>query len=108
MHMRRLFDRSNGITTYIEAEGGDLKFFHEFDDVSPTLEASKAMANDDQETKKQIKDGFWHYAHIPDSLLLKWHIEEGIDLRDQKALFAKVNSRDYRYLKCTGGLHVAR
>jgi hypothetical protein len=106
--VRQLLSYENGIRTYFETDtGDDWTLRYEFDSVEPELEASKELAKDDARAKQQIRDGFWHYAHIPDALLLKWHTE-GVNIRDQAELFKKVNSRDYRYLKCTGLNHGAR
>jgi hypothetical protein len=74
-------------------------------DVSDTLDILKAKANDAQASRDGIKNEWWHYAHIPNSLLLKCQIEEGIDTNDTKALLRKVNSPEYKYLKATALKH---
>ena len=110
--MKRLvdYDPINGITTYTDYNSVDdsLKIGYEFDDVSPVLDFNKAKQNDEQYTRDGIKNDWWHYAHIPMSLILKWQVEEGInvfDKNDTKKVLQKVNSPEYRYLKTTTLMH---
>jgi hypothetical protein len=108
--MKRLvdYDPFTGVTTYTETEGDETRIGYEFDDVTPVLDMNKTLQNDEQYTRDGIKDGWWHYAQIPASLILKWRIEEGIDIfskNDTKKVFAKLNDPQYRYLKTTMKVH---
>jgi hypothetical protein len=104
------YDRINGIKTFFSSHGKDLNdwtYRYEFDDVSPEVDASKELQKSDDHWNDGVKKDMVHYAHIPDSILLKWHTE-GVNINNPKALIEKVNQRDWRYLKCVDKLHVAR
>ena len=107
---RRLLDSDpvNGIDTWHEYNPETKEttlIYVPTHDVSDTLDILKAKANDAQASRDGIKNEWWHYAHIPNSLLLKCQIEEGIDTNDTKALLRKVNSPEYKYLKATALKH---
>lgn len=77
-------------------------------DVSHILEANKAMALDTDRTKLGIKRDMVHYARIPDSVIMKWKAEKGVDLFDKshrKAVFKLINDPEYKYLKATHMTH---
>ena len=79
-------------------------------DVEPNLDYSKALANDDEYTKEGIKGEYWHYAHIPVSVQMKWLVEYGRENwpmlpQNKKLLFKLLNSREWRYLKTTHKTH---
>lgn len=95
------YDRHTDTTTII----------HEFDDVGSALDRNKALANDTDYTKKGIRDGWWHYAFIPNAIIHKWMVEEGINAykkEDEARVFKKLNSPEYRYLKTTAKHHTPR
>jgi hypothetical protein len=79
-------------------------------DVEPALEQNKRLQIE-TDPKKQIKEGWLHYAHIPDSILLKWSVEKGIPLaelmQNSALLFGLVNDSDYAHLKTTSAKHQA-
>lgn len=113
--MKRIvdYDPLSGATTYFDyvPETDTTQIITEFDDVAPLLELNKAMQNDDDFTKKGIKNGWWLYASIPNSLIHKWLIEDGINVyrrEDEKRVFRKLNSPEYRYLKTTTKFHEVR
>ena len=67
-------------------------------DVEPHLEHNKALAGVELNKKSEM----WHAASIPASLVLKWRVEEGIDVYDDNdwpAVKRKLNSNEYRYLR---------
>jgi len=81
---------------------------HHTQDCSHIIEANKMMANETQYSKDGIKEDWWHYARIPNIVAFKWLKEEGIDIWDRnhkKAVWAKLNDPDYKYLKTTTGRH---
>ena len=86
---------------------GEWQYRYEFAPVTAEVEASKYLQRDDEHWKKGVKQEQVHYAHIPDQILFKWHCE-GVDIRDNKALFDKVNSPDWSHLKCVGKIHVPK
>ena len=76
-------------------------------DVEPALENNKRLQIE-TDAQKQIKEGWLHYAHIPNSLILKWKVEKGIDLynkNDKEAIFKLLNDPEYAYLKTTDARH---
>jgi hypothetical protein len=112
MSNEKLFDYNpdTGIKTFFSSSGkhmDDWTFRYEFDNVDAELEGSRGLQKTNDHWNDGVKDGMLHYAHIPDSLLLKFHIE-GVNINNNAELFAKVNSRDYSYLKCVGKIHVVK
>ena len=105
---KRLFDVDpiSGITTYFEydADTDETKLIYQPSSVAANLEAAKSLKNDEEYTRKGMKNDMLHYAHIPDSILLKWHTE-GVDIHDSRALLAKVNSPEYANLRVTTKYH---
>jgi hypothetical protein len=73
-------------------------------DMDPVLSALSALRNDDDYSRNGIKQEFWHYAHIPNELILKWRIE-GVDVNDPVELRKMVNKPEYAYLKATTKVH---
>ena len=108
--MKRLlsFDPVTGIETWHEYDHAEKQtriYYVPTRDVDPTLSTLKRMANDDELTKRGIKNEWWLYGHIPDAVLLKWYVEEGIHPDDTDAMFKKLNDPDYKYLKATHKYH---
>lgn len=108
--MKRLLDYDPLSREAVWFEMGDdgIATLHQTQDVSHIIEANKMMANDDDYTKDGIKQDWWHYARIPNNLIHKWLVEDGINVFDKnhkKKVFAKLNDPQYRYLKVTGKRH---
>lgn len=104
------YDPINGVKTFGSSAGryGETwAIRHEFDDVSPEVDASRELAKDQDHWKNGVKNSWLHYAHIPDALLLKWHTE-GIDINNPSELTRMVNRAEYAYLRCTPKIHVAK
>jgi hypothetical protein len=109
------YDTFSGITTSVdydyatdqthvirEASGADIE---------ARLDLNKSIANDDDITKNGIKDGWWHYAEIPNIVIEKWIAEYGINLYDknhEKAVYRLLNQPEWRYLKTTSKYHMPR
>jgi hypothetical protein len=90
-------------TTYVETR----------QDVQPILEANKAEAKDPEITKRGIKNDLWRYASVPLWVQMKWLNEYGLKnwpMHPQNGdlLFRLLNSPDWKYLKCTEKIHIAR
>lgn len=77
-------------------------------DCTPIIEDNKrAMLNVDKH-KAQSKYEWAHYAKIPNIIILKWRLENGVDFfnRDHwKDVMKLLNSREYAYLKRTTYFH---
>lgn len=94
-------DPLTGITTY-----------HEYDDATDTTIISYEQANLDdhltfnkavQNTDRYKADkDFWHAAHIPDIVIMKWRTEHGIDVFNKDhwpKVKAMLNSSEWRHLR---------
>lgn len=82
-------------------------------DVQANLDYTNRLRNDDDYTKKGIKNDMWHYAHIPPWVQVKWLNEYGLKNwpmlpENQKLLFKLINSPEWAYLKTTNKIHVAK
>lgn len=76
-------------------------------DVEKHVEASRSLQDDEEYTRKGMKNEVLHYAHIPPSILMRWAIQ-GVNVDDHNALFAMVNKPEYAYLKTTTLYHKAK
>lgn len=113
---KRLFDHDpfTGVTqySYYDELTGDLTI-ETVQDVEAQLDMNKAEANDDDFTKKGIKEGMWKYADIPVVVQERWLNEYGLEnwpMRpgNEKLLFRLLNSPEWKYLKTTSKIHIAR
>ena len=80
-------------------------------DTTPVIEHNKALANHEERSRKGIKDGWWHYASIPNIVIQKWNTEINgniLDRRNAKELFKRLNHPDYKYLRSTHGKHTVK
>jgi hypothetical protein len=103
------YDPLTRITTYFEyhPETDTAVTFRE-QDVSLILEANKVLQNNDEVTKRGIKNGWWHYAVIPNIVIEKWLNELGVNVYNKdhsKKVFQLLNQPEYRYLKTTTKMH---
>lgn len=111
--MKRLIDTDpvNGIQTWHEHDPVSKEtrvYYVPTLDLDPTLDHCKALASDEERTKRGMKEDWWHYGFVPDSIRLKWWIEEGIPFTDAEAYNRKLNQPEYRYLKVTSKHHGAK
>lgn len=106
--MKRLFDANGSTIEYFHYDDmSDEVTIETVEDVEPYIEAAKAMRNDDQVTKDGIKKGWWHVAHIPDSIILKMRYEDGVDIYDKNdwAKVGQLLNDKYSVFKLTDGKH---
>lgn len=108
---RRLIDRNpiTGESVWYQYNAAEEQatITHE-QDIAALLDANKAAANDEEKTRRGIKNDWWKYATIPNVVQIEWKQKFGVDVfnRDhQKAVFKLLNSPDYRYLKTTTKTH---
>lgn len=102
------YDPLTGLRTMIETvdldRGADITIYQE-EDVEPALDICKAAANEGV-TDHGIKSGFWHYCHIPDTVVMELK-KKGIDITkkaDHRKMFDEINA-NYPYLKVTAKTH---
>jgi len=75
-------------------------------DVEPYLERNKALYNADDGGYTSKAREWKRYASIPNAVIMKWKIEEGIDVFNKDhwpAVKRKLNSSEYRYLRTAPG-----
>lgn len=75
-------------------------------DVEPYLERNKRLMSSEDYGKGGIKSGWWHVASIPNSVIEKWLIEDGIDVFNKDhwpKVKRKLMDPDYRYLRTSAG-----
>lgn len=101
------FDPVTGVTTYFDYDKNDVMTITETQDISHILRHNMAARNDDEKTKNGIKNDWWQYARIPNTLLVKWKHEYGIDFNNQNDLpkILKLINTEYQYLKTTDKNH---
>lgn len=104
---RRLIshDPIAGIRAYYEPEGKDgARIIHEYDDVDGVLDNNKLNYNHGNPWNA---DRSWKkVATIPNSIITKWLLEEGIDFYNKDhwpKIRQKLNSSEWRYLRTSPG-----
>lgn len=102
-------DPLTGITTWFDYDPAtDMTFVGREQDVEAILERNKILQNHERYTRDGFKNEWWHYATIPNVLIEKWKVEEGIDVFNKdhsKRVYQKLNAPEYRYLKTTTKTH---
>lgn len=111
--MKQLIDTDplSGIQTWHEYDHVEKQtriYYVPTRDLEPAIDFCKRRANDDDYTKAGMKEDFWHYGWVPDSLRLKWLIEEGVPLNDAESYNRKLNQPEFKYLKTTAKYHPAK
>lgn len=108
------YDPLTGVTEYFHHdESTNTSYVETVQDVDPILDDNKALANDEEVTKKGIKNGMWKYAGIPIWVQMKWLSEYGLKNwpmhpHNGKLLFKLLNSPEWKYLKRTNKIHLGR
>ena len=114
--MKRLLDRDplTGVEEWFEYDPSNGNVTIEMlQDVEGHLDHTNELRNDEQYSKDGIKRGMWHFAHIPNSVQMRWLGEYGsknwpMRVGNEKLLFRLLNSPEYRYLKTTNKIHLGR
>ncbi len=79
-------------------------------DVEPMLDMAHAMAIDSAYTKDGIKRDHWHYAHVPNIIIMEMKNKHGVDFfdkNDRKRVFQLLNT-EYKRFKTTEMTHNVR
>ncbi len=82
----------------------DMTYIHTEQDIQPIIERNKLLYKEDN--KQGVKKNWWHVGTIPNNIISKWLIEEGIDFFNKdhwQAVRKKMNSSEYRYLRTSEG-----
>src|SRR5690349_724614 len=105
-------DPQTGITTWFDYHPDtDMTIVARVQDVEPFLEANKVLQNNDDYSRNGIKEGWWHYAHLPAIVIEKFMVEHGIDVFNRahdKKKYQLLNQPEYKYLKTTTKMHNVR
>ena len=108
MSRRLLERREDGTELYYHYDHlNDVTIIEETQDVEPYLDSNKqSMINLD--VTQHRKGDLWHMASIPNVIINKWLIEDGIDVfskdpDQQKKVKQKLNSPEWRYLRVAPG-----
>lgn len=106
------YDPFSGITTTFDYEHDtDTAIVARSQDVSLILDANKVLQNNDEVTKKGIKNDWWHYAQIPNIVMEIWLTKHGVDAMKKEnwekggGVWKLLNDPEYRYLKTTTKYH---
>lgn len=97
------YDEVNKVTTIAEIQ-----------DVEPALDTAKALRHADvggakglnEYSKQGIKNNWWHVASIPNSVIIKWKKEKGVDVFNKhqwKEVQKLLNDSEYAYLRTGTG-----
>jgi hypothetical protein len=106
-------DSLTGVTEYFSYDAStDTSYIETTQDVEPILDVNKTLQNDPDYSKDGMKKEMWHYASIPIVVQMKWLNEYGpknwpMLPQNKELLFRLLNSRDYKYLKCTEKIHTS-
>ena len=110
---RRLldYDPLTKESVYVDYLGdGVMELYHE-QDTRAIIEQNKARQADKTKFKRQMRKkggDVWHYATIPNIVILKWKKELGVDLfnkNDEKKVMSLLNSPDYKWLRTSDKKH---
>lgn len=99
----------NGLKIFDTREDGKEVITYE-QDVEPTVKFAKSLAGDSGYTNMGIKESLWHYATIPDSVILKLWFEHGLNVyapmekADERRLWSLLNT-EYKIFKTTEKHH---
>jgi hypothetical protein len=76
--------------------------------VSDIIDNNVTDTNDTWRTQEGIKRDWWHYARVPNTVIIEWKQKYGVDFynqADKKKVFQLLNSPDYKLLKTTHKHH---
>lgn len=103
----RLLEQANGVTQKLHYdELTDKITITTEQDLSAFLDRQRAMRNNEDYSRKGIKEEFWHYASIPNVVIAELKAK-GIDVFNKdhmKRVLAEINA-NYPYLKATDKKH---
>lgn len=104
------YDPIHGVACYWQYNHADetVTLTHE-QDVSRILDANREQANDDDKTRRGIKNDWWKYATVPAIVEIEWRNKYGVELDNpehRRKVFDLLNHPDYKYLKTTSKTHV--
>ena len=110
---RRLLDYNptTGETTWFDYDNhaDSMTITHE-QDVKPSLDYSHVRAADGDYSAKGIKGDLWHYARVPNIVIMEMKSKHGVDFFDknhERKVFQLLNT-EYKWCKTTTKTHNVR
>ncbi len=100
------YDPQRGLATYEDMDSSNKLQIHYRQDVEPLLDYTRTLRNEGA-TDKGIKNDLWHYAQIPQVVILEMRFKHGVDIFNKnhtKRVFELIN-REYPHLKTTEKMH---
>lgn len=108
---RRLldYDPLTGVRTWFEFDhSNDKTLIHTEQDVGYILDFTAAKRNDTDYSRKGIKNDWWHYARVPNWVIMDMKTKHGVDMMapkpDWKSIL-KILNREYPHVKVTDKTH---
>ena len=102
------YDPLTGVTTYFDYTSEDQMVITHSQDVTTVLDGTQAMRNDEDYSRKGIKQDQWHYARIPDTVAMEMLTKHGVNIMktpiDWPSVLKLINT-EYPYLKVTTKHH---
>ena len=99
---------SRMFTTFDYEPSTDTTIIGREQDVSLLLDATAALRNAPEVTRRGIKNEWWHYAIYPNIVIEKWMNDYGVNVYDKhhsKKVFELTNRPEWKYLKTTTKMH---
>jgi hypothetical protein len=100
-------DPETGVTTYFDYDPiKDQVLLTSHQDVTGFLDRMKAIRDDEDYSRKGIKEDWWHYASIPTIVEMEL-MKRGLYLhkKDDMPAILKIINSEYPYLKLTTKRH---
>ena len=101
-------DPESKTTTYHKYDPvEDETIITEIQDIEPFLKGANELRKDDDYSKTGIKKEMWHYARVPNSIIMRMKLEDGVDFyspHQRKEMMRLINTK-YAFCKTTRGFH---
>ena len=102
------YDPDTGMTEIFHHDSEtDVSMIETRQDVTQALKYTQELAKDQTYTRVGMKEEWLHYGYLPDSIILKFHVEHGLSITNPdhaKAIFRLVNEQ-YPKFKTTEMRH---
>jgi hypothetical protein len=96
------YDPQTGITDYFEGDGKGGFTIHSSQDTRNIIKHNKERQNNDEYKRAGIKSDHYHFARVPNIVLMEWKRKYNIDWNrkeDLPRIEKLLNSPDYKYLR---------
>ena len=101
------YDHLTKTKTFFEYDhGNDYGVVKTEQNVTPILEKNKALYGEGDHRAHGMKESFLHVATIPNQIIEKWIVEDGINFFKKEhwpLVKRKLNDPEYRFLRTTRG-----